>query len=74
MRVTESDRERLYRVSAKALESIVTACAALDVPFAAVIRTDKELRVYCADSGDVVDLFALAVDGMEAVPDGVTVN
>lgn len=72
--MTESDRERAYRVCAKALTSITQACAAIDIPFFAVLRTDKELQVYCADRGDVAELCALAAEGLEPVPSGATVN
>lgn len=70
----ESDRDRLSRVSDKALTQIAQATAALDVQFVAILRTATELRVYCSDEADIRELFEGALPSIEEVPEGATLN
>ena len=72
--MSESDRERLVRVSGKALGSVATACAGLDVPYVAILRDGDQFRVYCSDEADIRPLFEVALEAIEDVPEGATLN
>lgn len=72
--MTESDRDRAYRVCAKALTSITQACAGLDIPFLAVIVTQSGGEVYSAYGSDAAELCKMAMDGLGTVPEGAAVN
>ena len=70
----ETDRERLIRVSGKALSSVAAASAALDVPYVAIIRDGDRYHVYCSDEADIRPLFEAALEAIEDVPEGATLN
>ena len=72
--MTETDRERLVRVSCKALGSVAAGCGALDVPYAAIIRDGDCYRVFCSDAADIRPLFDAALEAIEDVPEGATLN